>query len=95
MIEPAAYGAAVCFGPNTWNFRDVVAQMLDRNAAVVVHGEQELEAFVRHCLTDPAYVQDLGRRAQQLVLEQQGAADRTIAHLEELISVESPRRAAA
>ena len=28
MIEPAAYGAAVCFGPNTWNFRDVVAQML-------------------------------------------------------------------
>ena len=23
MIEPAAYGAAVCFGPNTGNFRDV------------------------------------------------------------------------
>ncbi|NMC18870.1 MAG: 3-deoxy-D-manno-octulosonic acid transferase, partial [Thermogutta sp.] len=23
MIEPAGYGAAVCFGPNTWNFRDV------------------------------------------------------------------------
>ncbi len=27
MIEPAAYGAAVSFGPNTWNFRDIVAAM--------------------------------------------------------------------
>ncbi|HEY2251082.1 MAG TPA: glycosyltransferase N-terminal domain-containing protein, partial [Planctomycetaceae bacterium] len=24
MIEPAGYGAAVLFGPNTWNFKDVV-----------------------------------------------------------------------
>ena len=36
MIEPAAYGAAVSFGPNTRNFRDIVAAMLAREAAVVV-----------------------------------------------------------
>ena len=36
MIEPAAYGAAVSFGPNTWNFRDIVAAMLAHDAAVVV-----------------------------------------------------------
>ncbi|HEV3341952.1 MAG TPA: glycosyltransferase N-terminal domain-containing protein, partial [Pirellulales bacterium] len=36
MIEPAAYGAAVCFGPNTRNFRDIVEQMLCERAAVVV-----------------------------------------------------------
>ena len=28
MIEPAAYGVAVSFGPNTQNFRDVVAALL-------------------------------------------------------------------
>jgi 3-deoxy-D-manno-octulosonic-acid transferase len=85
MIEPAAYGAAVCFGPNTWNFRDIVAHLLDREAAVVVGNEQELETFVRRCLSDPAYAETLGRRAQQLVLEQQGAADRTIQLLHELV----------
>ena len=37
MIEPAAYGAAVSFGPNTWNFRDIVAALLAADAAVVVH----------------------------------------------------------
>lgn len=85
MIEPAGYGAAVSFGPNTWNFRDVVTLLLDREAAVVVRDARELEAFVRRCLADPAYADELGRRAQELVLQQQGAADRTIELLEHLI----------
>ena len=32
MIEPAAYGAAVSFGPRTRNFRDVVAALLTRRS---------------------------------------------------------------
>jgi 3-deoxy-D-manno-octulosonic-acid transferase len=84
MIEPAGYGAAISFGPNTWNFRDIVSLLLGRDAAVVVHDEQQLESFVRRCLSDPAYPAGLGRRAQELVLQQQGAADRTIGLLEQL-----------
>ena len=30
MIEPAAYGVAACFGPNTRNFRDVVQMLVAR-----------------------------------------------------------------
>jgi 3-deoxy-D-manno-octulosonic-acid transferase len=82
MIEPAAYGAAVAFGPNTWNFRDVVALLLAHEAAVVVRNQDELETFVRRCLADAAFAADLGSRAQQLVIEQQGAADRTLALLQ-------------
>lgn len=84
MIEPAGYGAAIAFGPNTWNFRDVVSLFREREAAVVVRGGSELETFVRRCLTDPAFAANLGRRAQQLVLDQQGAADRTIGLLQQL-----------
>jgi 3-deoxy-D-manno-octulosonic-acid transferase len=86
MIEPAGYGAAISFGPNTWNFRDVVALLLDRNAAVVVRDQEQLEAFVRRCLAEPACADDLGRRAQELVLQQQGAADRTIELLDDLLN---------
>jgi 3-deoxy-D-manno-octulosonic-acid transferase len=86
MIEPAGYGAAISFGPNTWNFRDIVSLLLGRDAAVVVHDEQQLESFVRRCLTDPACAAGLGRRAQELVLQQQGAADRTITLLEQLVA---------
>ncbi len=55
MIEPAAYGAAICFGPNTQNFRDVVSMLLDREAAVRVNDGAELTAFVRRCLDDSEF----------------------------------------
>lgn len=77
MIEPAGYGVATCFGPSTANFRDVVSLLLGREAAVVVRDEMELQAFLTRCTRDPDYRQELGRRAQQLVLEQQGATERT------------------
>lgn len=85
MIEPAAYGAAVSFGPNTSNFRDIVAMMLDRDAAVVVKDGKQLTSFVRRCLDDPEYAKRLGQQAQQLVLEQAGAADRTSGMIEALM----------
>ncbi|MGC4007287.1 MAG: glycosyltransferase N-terminal domain-containing protein [Pirellulales bacterium] len=50
MIEPAAYGVATCFGPNTRNFRDVVALLLAADATVVVADGPALTAFVRRCL---------------------------------------------
>jgi len=90
MVEPAAYGAAVAFGPNTWNFRDIVAALLAAEAAVVVHDQLELTAFVRRCLADPPFAQWLGRRAQRLVASQLGATERTA---EILITLLGPPRA--
>ncbi len=85
MIEPAAYGAAVSFGPNTRNFRDIVAAMLGRQAALVVHDGEEMTAFVRRCLEDPEYRARLGERARTLVAEQLGATARTFELLDRLI----------
>ena len=86
MIEPAAYGAAVSFGPNTSNFRDVVALLLERDAAVVVASREELAGFVRRCLVDPRFAAELGQRARQLVQEQAGAADKTCQLLQSLMT---------
>ncbi len=85
MIEPAAYGAAVCFGPNTRNFRDIVATMLSRNAAVVVHDAEQFRRFVERCLRDEGYAARLGDRAKTLVAEQLGATDRTLRLLSAVI----------
>ncbi len=85
MIEPAAYGAAVSFGPNTRNFRDIVAQLLGAEAAVVVNDGAELTAFVQRCLTDHEFANQLGRHARQLVASQLGATARTLAKIEPLL----------
>jgi 3-deoxy-D-manno-octulosonic-acid transferase len=97
MIEPAAYGAAVSFGPNTWNFRDIVAALLSAEAAVVVRDGTELQAFVRRCLTDRRFVGELGARAQALVQANLGATARTVDALLPLLpkgAVEPARRVA-
>jgi 3-deoxy-D-manno-octulosonic-acid transferase len=78
MIEPAAYGAAVSFGPNTRNFRDIVATLHAANAAVTANAPEELETFVRRCLEDSSYAKTLGTRAQTLVRSQLGATSRTV-----------------
>ncbi len=84
MIEPAAYGAAVSFGPNTSNFRDIVEAMLRHEAATVVRDSTALLDFVRGCLDDPSAADAQGARAQAFVREQLGATERTLQLLEEL-----------
>lgn len=85
MIEPAAYGAAVCFGPHTRNFRDIVELMLAERAAIVVADAAELTAFVHRCLTDQSFAVGLGARARTLVAGQLGATLRTCELLEPLV----------
>lgn len=94
MLEPAAYGVATCFGPNTWNFRDIVGQLLAVEGAKVVRDEVELTAFVRRVLADPSWGEELGARAQRLVLEQQGATARTVELLLPLVGKQMQTRAA-
>ena len=78
MIEPAAYAAAVLFGPNTMNFRQVVELLLSEDAARVVHSAEELRQVVGEFLERPDLARQLGETARTVVLKQQGATSRTI-----------------
>jgi 3-deoxy-D-manno-octulosonic-acid transferase len=78
MIEPAGFGAALLFGPDTWNFKDVVELLLENRAARVINGPAELTAQLDALLADPAQALELGNRARQLVAAQRGAAAQTI-----------------
>ncbi len=95
MIEPAAYGAAVCFGPNTRNFRDIVAAMLAREAAVVVADGDELAALRPPLPGGPGLRRRLGPAGRNLVLEQLGATGRTWELLSALVDKEQPPLSAA
>jgi len=93
MIEPAAYGAAVLFGPNTWNFRDVVEILLGHGAARVVADGDDLTGAVRALLSDRESAERLGRTAQELVLAQQGATSRTVDLVSRLLPAARESRA--
>lgn len=95
MIEPAAYGAAVLFGPHTWNFKETVARLLDNDAAIEVRDETELQMHILRLLADPLLRRTLGLAAQDFVLSQQGALERTLDALDGLLIEARPLPQAA
>lgn len=85
MIEPAGYGAAVTFGPNTWNFRDVVTSFRDAAACLEIPDPDQLLPVLRTLCQDPEARRRLGTAAAQVVLSQQGATQRTAALLRQVL----------
>ncbi len=94
MLEPAGYGAAVCFGPNTRNFRDIVTHLLQAEAAVEVTDETALADFVRRCLIDIPSAERLGMAAQRVVAAHRGATNKTMHALSGLLGRPAKRTAA-
>jgi 3-deoxy-D-manno-octulosonic-acid transferase len=90
MLEPAAYGAAVSFGPHTRNFKDEVARLLAADAAVVVADGDDLRHFVARCLRDPAWAAGLGARAAGFVAAQRGATATTARLILDRLPAASP-----
>ncbi len=95
MIEPAAYGAAVVVGPDTKNFRSVIELLQAGDAVRIVEDADALQTTIHDWLTNPEAAQACGRRAQQLVLTQQGATTRTCQMLLPLLGNEENNQGSA
>lgn len=80
ILEPAALGKAVVFGPHMSNFADAVAVLTGRGG-VQVQNYGQLQRVLQDLLHDPDMAKELGRTAQQQVRAVTGAADRNAAHL--------------
>lgn len=78
MIEPAACGAAVLFGPHTENFESIVTSLLAVGGALVVQDEADLRQQVAALLRSPERRKSMGDAARAFALSQQGATSRTI-----------------
>jgi 3-deoxy-D-manno-octulosonic-acid transferase len=94
MIEPAAYGAAVLFGPHTWNFKDTVARLLELQAAIQIVDDGKLKRETLRLLADLEARDVLGRNARRFVQSQQGATERTLDALDQLLPIRTHAEAA-
>jgi 3-deoxy-D-manno-octulosonic-acid transferase len=86
MLEPAAYGAAVVFGPHVWNFRDAAARLVNEGGAVQVPDAAGLAKAVPELLASAGKRKRLGATGRRLVQAQQGATERTLDALGFLIA---------
>jgi 3-deoxy-D-manno-octulosonic-acid transferase len=84
MMEAAAYGGSILFGPHTGNFKDAVEGLLARGAARRVRDAEDLGLALLADLDDPESASERGAKGRAFVLAQRGAAARTVADLERL-----------
>lgn len=92
MLEPAGYGCAISFGPDTRNFEEIARGLIENGGAVRVRDQSELQAFVKRCLDDIPAADSLGRSAREVVYRHRGATRRTV---DALCGTESAKRRAA
>lgn len=94
MIEPAAFGVPVCFGPNTWNFADTVERLRSVDGAVVVSDGAELTNTLDRWLSNPDERIRVGSAAREFVASQQGSVERTVHAILSLITRDETRHRA-
>jgi 3-deoxy-D-manno-octulosonic-acid transferase len=95
MIEPAAYGAAVVFGPHVWNFKESASRLVERRGAIQVQDAAELGKQIEFLLEDSAARASMGDAARRFVQSQHGATQRTIDLLEQLLPACEAKKKAA
>ena len=81
VIEPAAWGRPVVFGPHMENFAEIAELFVAHRAARRVAGAGDLEPVLAELLADPRQRAELGTAARSLVEANRGAAARSLAEI--------------
>ena len=86
MMEPAALGRCTIFGPHTFNFKQTVKALLDGVGAIEVLDGPHLFEIVEKCLANPDFAAAIATAGQKVILQNQGATDKTVASVAELLT---------
>jgi len=77
-LEAAALAKPIVFGPHMENFREAAKALLDKEGAVQVRDETELERVLLSWLQEPRQCETLGRQARLALKARQGATARNL-----------------
>ncbi len=82
VLEPAALGKPVVFGPHMYNFASISELLLEQDAARVVTDAEGLAQVIGQWLTDASERSRVGENGRRVVEENQGAMERLFALIE-------------
>ena len=85
ILEPAAWGKAIFFGPHMENYSSIAETVEREGAAIRVANGVELAEHIERLIGDPRRASEMGRRASALVRSNQGVVERNLAVIETLL----------
>ncbi|MGI9213871.1 MAG: lipid IV(A) 3-deoxy-D-manno-octulosonic acid transferase [Methylococcaceae bacterium] len=85
MLEPAAIGLPVLFGPHVYNFEEIATRLQECGGGAMISDATQLAEQVDRLIGDPLLRTEWGIQAQAFVNANQGAARRVLEQLTPLI----------
>jgi 3-deoxy-D-manno-octulosonic-acid transferase len=92
ILEPAAFGKPIMFGPHMQNFAEIADTFLRNSAALQVHTGRELEETMVGLMSDPVRRARLGAAARALIDANRGARERTLTAIASVLPPEGRGR---
>ncbi|MDU4961171.1 MAG: 3-deoxy-D-manno-octulosonic acid transferase [Sporomusaceae bacterium] len=86
VLEPAAHAKPVLVGPHMFNFKDSYALLTQRQACLTVHNAAELTATISELLSDADKRRRMGENALAVIIENQGASERSAVYIKQIVS---------
>lgn len=86
ILEPAALGKVIVFGPHMENFREITQEFLSMNAAMQIEDREGLETALVALLSSPGLRARMGDQARMIVSRHKGAVDKNVAAIEKALS---------
>jgi 3-deoxy-D-manno-octulosonic-acid transferase len=86
LLEAAAVGTPVVFGPHMFNFSDISRMALERGAGRQVQDAAELTSAVADYLENPAVRIAAGAAGQRMVTENRGALAKTLLLVRQMLT---------
>jgi 3-deoxy-D-manno-octulosonic-acid transferase len=85
-LEPAALGKAIMIGPNYWNAREIVDELLGCGAALQVVNADEMFSVSHKLLGDGLVRDQMGQAGLHLVESNRGALDLTMKAIQNVLN---------
>lgn len=85
ILEPAAHGKLVFFGPNMFNFKESTRILLENNAAIQVKNKEELIEKLKTFLQDSSLLKSYSKNTRAVIEKKQGASIKTVKLLKEIL----------
>jgi len=85
-LEPAAFGKPILFGPYMDDFTEISSDLLEKDAAIVCHDEDEIFEILKELLVNRSLRKKMGEGGQELVLLHRGVTKRHIEIIQFIIN---------
>jgi 3-deoxy-D-manno-octulosonic-acid transferase len=86
ILEPAAWGVPVIFGPHTWTVSFFAEEVIEQHAGRRVDGAAGLADAVGSFVRDACAKEDAGRRARGVIDRNRGATRRTVDAIDDVLA---------